>query len=108
MEKCEEEPVFFQFSLHSAVRKILKKCDLEELINYPLCLKQTEIHWKIMATRFRCSGKAVIKAKRFEKIFSNSQCKNHFINLSQKENNILVSYLLKYSKEIINNTDVDI
>ena len=96
LEKCKENPEFFQYSAHSAVRKILKKCDLEELINYPLCFRQTEGHWKIMATRFRYSGRDELHSKKLEKMLANSQCKNHFLNLIQ-ENHPLVNYLLKYS-----------
>jgi hypothetical protein len=98
LEKCEVNPDFFQYSVHNAVRKILKKANMEDLISFPICVKQTEMHWKLMATRFRCSGKPFLQMKKFEKILSSSQSKSHFLNLSQT-NNILVKYLLKHSTQ---------
>lgn len=99
LEKCETHPEFFQYSVNTVVKKVLKKSDLENLISFPLCFKQVEYHWKIMATRFRYSGKPILRNKKFEKVFSSSQCKNHFINLNQ-DNNILVEYLFKYSNKL--------
>ncbi len=96
LDKCKDDSGFFQYSTHSAVRKILKKSDLDKLINYPLCFRQTEGHWKIMATRFRYSGREELHSKKLEKFLANSQCKTHFLNLNQ-ENHPLVNYLLKYS-----------
>ena len=96
LEKCETNPDFFNFSVHSAIRKIFKKANLQELITFPTCLKQTEIHWKIMATRFRCSGKPFLQTKKFDKMLGSSQCKMHFLNL-ETTNNVLVKYLLKHS-----------
>lgn len=99
LEKCEISPEFFHFSISTTVKKILKKADLKSLENFPLCMKQTELHWKLMATRFRYSGNQLLKNKKFEKIFESTQCKHHFLNLNQ-DNNLLVLYLLKYSKKI--------
>lgn len=99
LEKCEKNPEFFQYSVNTAVKKIFKKCDLENLMHFPLCYKQVETHWKIMATRFRCSGDLFLKNRKFERILSSSQAKNHFVNLNQ-ENSILAAYLLKYSQKL--------
>lgn len=96
LEKCETSPDFLQCSVHNAVRKIIKKANLEELLAFPVCVKQTELHWRIMATRFRCSGKPYLESKKFEKFLASSQCKAHFLNLRQTDN-ILVKYLMKHS-----------
>ena len=56
-----------------------------------------------MATRFRCLENAENRNKNLKQILSTPQCKNHFINLTKKDN-VLVSYLLKYSKKVNDDT----
>ncbi|KAL4443139.1 hypothetical protein ABPG74_002206 [Tetrahymena malaccensis] len=75
---------------------LLKRCDLFNLTEFPLAMKQIECHWKIMATRFRCSDKMPSDHKLFEKYLYMAHLRGHFFQL-QKKDNPLVSYLLKYS-----------
>lgn len=72
---------------------ILKDCKLSDLENYPLCLKQAEIHFKLMATKWRYSGDLNEKDRIVESALVMGR--NNFLDLSKS--NILTEYLLSKS-----------
>jgi uncharacterized protein YcgL (UPF0745 family) len=61
-------------------------------------MKQLECHFKIMATRWRYSGKLNLSNKNIEKAINTAQSRGHFLDLNKRDHP-LIKYLLKYSTE---------
>ena len=59
-------------------------------------MKQLECHFKIMATRWRYSGRLNLTNKNTEKAINTAQSRGHFLDLNKREHP-LVKYLLRYS-----------
>ncbi|KAL4488475.1 hypothetical protein ABPG72_013043 [Tetrahymena utriculariae] len=99
LSDCQNIDIFHRIAtsnVNSILQYLLKICDLFNLVEFPLAMKQIECHWKIMATRFRCSDKMPSDHKLFEKYVYMAHLRGHFFQL-QKQDNPLVTYLLKYS-----------
>ena len=80
--------------LAAIVNRILKQSNLEELSEYPLCLKQIEMHWKIMATTMRCSQQPqYIEDRGFDRVFHQANQRGHFVNLNIRSDP-LANYLM--------------
>ena len=75
---------------------ILGWAELEDLQKNPFCMKQLECHFRIMATRWRYSGRLNLTNKSIEKAVNTAQSRGHFLDLNKREHP-LVKYLLKYS-----------
>lgn len=61
-------------------------------------MKQLECHFKIMATRWRHSGRLNLNNKNIEKAIHTAHSRGHFLDLNKREHP-LVKYLLKYSTD---------
>ncbi|KAM3144409.1 hypothetical protein pb186bvf_003573 [Paramecium bursaria] len=77
------------------LQQIIKLSGLESISEYPFCMKQIELHWKMMATRFYYSEN--IHPKRIQKFLEVAQIKGHFLDISKSDR--IVDYLLKHAKK---------
>lgn len=78
---------------YDIISDILADCKLSELENYPMCYRQIEAHFKIMATRWRFDNIDNKTNRMFEPAIING--KNNFVDLGKA--GVLSDYLLKHS-----------
>jgi hypothetical protein len=67
-------------------------------------MKQVWCHFRIMATRWRYSGKLDLTNKNVEKAVGMAQGRKYFIDLARTEHP-LVKYLMKYPREVADGSD---
>ncbi|CAD8085740.1 unnamed protein product [Paramecium primaurelia] len=60
---CSKKISLLMMSIQKILKTIITQKRLEYLYNYPICMKQIEAHWKIMATIF--------KLKQYNRIYKN-------------------------------------
>jgi len=61
LEECKNDLTILAFNgVKVLIKRILRRSDLEELLEFPLCIEQIECHWKLMATRLRYSNQLPI------------------------------------------------
>lgn len=75
------------------IENILSDCKLQEMENFPYCMKQVETHFKLMATKWKYSGKLDHSDRIVESALIMG--KNNFLDLNKT--NILTGYLLRNS-----------
>ena len=85
---------------YDIMNEILLNSRLTELEHYPVCLKQVELLWKVMATRWRYSGSLNLKDKQVETALLIGR--SNFFEITKQTP--LINFLLSHSnyKEVIN------
>ncbi|CAD8116439.1 unnamed protein product [Paramecium sonneborni] len=53
LNDCQKKVSQLMMSIQKILKTIISQKRLEYLFNYPICMKQIEAHWKIMATLFK-------------------------------------------------------
>ncbi|CAD8109496.1 unnamed protein product [Paramecium sonneborni] len=53
LNDCQKKISLLMMSIQKILKTIITQKRLEYLFNYPICMKQIEAHWKIMATIFK-------------------------------------------------------
>ena len=90
---CSNNPVKIGRKDYDILEDVLADCKMPELENYPMCMRQVEAHFKIMATRWRYSGQLNLKDRLVESGLAMG--KNNFLDLGK--DNPLTAYLLANS-----------
>lgn len=90
---CSNDSVKIARKDYDIVNTIIADAKLQELEGYPNCIKQIETHFKIMATRWKYSGRLNRKDRNLEASLIGG--KGNFIDLTKK--GILSTYLLTQS-----------
>jgi len=93
LNKCSQDPMKIARKDYDIISDILADCKLSELENYPMCYRQIEAHFKIMATRWRFDNIDNKTNRMFEPAIING--KNNFVDLGKA--GVLSDYLLKHS-----------
>ena len=80
---------------YDIISDVLVDCKLQELQNYPMCYRQIEAHFKIMATRWKYRNIDNKTNKMVQPAILNG--KNNFVDFGKS--GVLADYLLKYSNK---------
>ena len=80
---------------YDIISDVLVDCKLQKLQNYPMCYRQIEAHFKIMATRWKYRNIDNKTNKMVQPAILNG--KNNFVDFGKS--GVLADYLIKYSNK---------
>jgi hypothetical protein len=90
---CSKDPLKIGRKDFDILEDVLRECKMGELEELPMCMKQVEMHFKLMATKWRYSGALDHNDRILEAALVMG--KNNFLDLNRQ--NPLTAFLLSHS-----------
>ncbi|CAK61435.1 unnamed protein product (macronuclear) [Paramecium tetraurelia] len=90
LNECSKKISLLMMSIQKILKLIITQKRLEYLFNYPICMKQIEAHWKIMATLFKLKQQNhIYKNQVTNKLWKDIQAsKTLFLDLNLENNKL--------------------
>lgn len=90
---CSKDALKIGRKDYDILEDVLQECKMQELEELPMCMKQVEAHFRLMATRWRYSGQLDLNDRIVEAALVMG--KNNFLDLNRQ--NGLTAFLLRHS-----------